>query len=153
MRSYADGAHSRYLTSPLFSTCNPKFLYDSATLCRPPSPSKFRSHLRKVIINELESEIWNRSKNEIDQREHCSDDLLIELVLPELEVIGKLAQVRIVLEHLQPVVVALIYSLHLLLPLRLGRHCLSGLDLFWGAKGLIQDIILQSDVICSLGHR
>ena len=77
----------------------------------------FGATFAKIIINELESEIWNRSKNEIDQREQCSDDLLIELVLPELEVIGELAQVRIILEHLQPIVVALRHSLHLLLPL------------------------------------
>ena len=113
----------------------------------------FGATFAKIIINELESEIWNRSKSEIDHGEQCSDDLLIELVLPELEVIGELAQVRIILEHLQPIVVALRHSLHLLLPLRLGRRCLSGLDLFWGAKGLIQDIILESDVICSLGRR
>ena len=59
----------------------------------------------------------SKSKNVIDQRKQCSDDLLIELVLPELEVIGELAQVRIILEHLQPIVVALRHSLHLLLPL------------------------------------
>ena len=94
----------------------------------------------------------SKSKNVIDQRKQCSDDLLIELVLPELEVIGELAQVRIILEHLQPIVITLRYSLHLLLPLWLNRRCLSGLNLFWGTKGLIQDIILESDVICSLGH-
>ena len=68
MRSYADGAHSRYLTSPLLSTCNPKFLYDSATLSRPPSPSKFRSHLRKnnhqwIRVRNMESkQKWDWSK-------------------------------------------------------------------------------------------
>ena len=43
-RACAEGAHSRYLTSPLSLICKPNCLYDSATACKPPSPSKERSH-------------------------------------------------------------------------------------------------------------
>ena len=109
----------------------------------------FGATFAKIIINEWEWEIW---RYQIEQREKCcSNYLLIELVLSELEVISELTQVWIILEHLQSVVVALrrYESLHLWL----YRRCyLAGLDLFGSAKGLIQYIILKSDVICSLCH-
>ena len=80
--------------------------------------------------------------------------LLVEFVLPELQVVGKIAQVRIILDHLQAIVGRVrLYGLHR------GRLGDLGFDcslLFRGsrsAKNLIKNIFFKSDVICSLSHR
>ena len=85
-----------------------------------------------------------------DDEKH--ENLLIEFVLPELQVVGKVAQVRVILDHLQAIV-----SGEILDGLHRGRLGYFGFDcrLFGGSRGaknLIENIFFKSDVICSLSY-
>lgn len=80
-------------------------------------------------------------------------NLLIEFVLPELQVVGKVAQVRIILDHLQAIVCRVRLNwLHRSRLGDLGFNCSCLFGGSRGAKNLIKNIIFKSDVICSLRH-